>query len=375
MTEGSVKKYKIAVIGTRGFPGVQGGIEYHCEHLYTRLVQNGCDVTAFTRLPYVDPSSNEYKGVKLVPIDCPKSKFSENIIHSFKAVMKARKLRPDIIHIHSSFIFALLAKMLGIKTVLTIHCQSYKHKKWGFLASQFLRLNEWVGMIFADKIIAISQPITSALMEQYGRQVTFIPNGIEIPEPVSTRRILEEHGLSKGRYILFVGRFAAGKGLEELITAFSKKELDGWKLVLAGRADHEGKYSKGLYDMVRNNGRIVLTGYITGIPLRELYTHAGIFVLPSYYEGLPIVMLEALSYGLQCIASDIPANLEIGLNRENYFRVGDAESLALKLGEFINKEMPREEKEKQIKAAAEKYSWERISLETMKIYEEALKRE
>ncbi|MBI4847195.1 MAG: glycosyltransferase family 4 protein [Nitrospirae bacterium] len=364
---------KVAVIGTRGFPGVQGGIEYHCEQLYTRLVQRGCDVTVFTRLPYVGPGTKEYGGVKLVPIDCPKSKFSENIIHSFKAVLKARGLTPDIVHIHSSFIFALLARILGMKVLLTIHCQSYKHKKWGFFASQFLKLNELVGMLFANRVIAISQPITSALKERYRRPVTFLPNGINIPEPAHTEDVLDRYGLSKGRYFLFVGRFAEGKGLEDLVAAFSSRDFAGWKLVLAGRADHEGKYSRGLQEMARNNSDIILTGYMTGLPLRELYTHAGLFILPSYYEGLPIVMLEALSYGLPCIASEVPGNLDIGLKSENYFRVRDAESLASIMEEFTKKEMTGKEKAEQIASVSEKYSWEKISADTMKIYEELTK--
>lgn len=364
---------KVAVIGTRGFPGVQGGIEYHCEQLYTRLAKAGCDITVFTRLPYVGPGTREHGGVKLVPIDCPKSKFSENIIHSFKAVLKARGLKPDIVHIHSSFIFALLARMLGMKVLLTIHCQSYKHKKWGFFASQFLKLNELVGMLFANRVIAISQPITDALKERYGRPVTFIPNGINIPEPVNTEGVLAKYGLSKGKYFLFVGRFAEGKGLEDLVKAFSSRDFAGWKLVLAGRADHEGKYSRGLQEMSRNNSDIVLTGYITGLPLRELYTHAGLFVLPSYYEGLPIVMLEALSYGLPCIASDVPGNLGMGLKSENYFRVRDAESLASKMEEFTKKDMSSSEKAEQTASVLDKYRWDRIAAETMKIYEELIK--
>jgi hypothetical protein len=77
---------KIAVIGTRGFPNIQGGIEKHCEKLYTHLAEKGCDITVFTRKPYVDPDLHTYKGVSLISINCPKSKYLEAFVHTFRSL-------------------------------------------------------------------------------------------------------------------------------------------------------------------------------------------------------------------------------------------------------------------------------------------------
>lgn len=144
----------------------------------------------------------------------------------------------------------------------------------------------------------------------------------------------------------------------------------GWKLVIAGKADHEDKYSRELEKKAKASPNIILTGFITGKPLQELYSHAGLFVLPSYYEGLPIALLEAMSYGLSCIVSDIPANKEVGLSEERYFKAGDIEGLSSKIKEFAAKPMTEEQKSRQIALLKEKYDWNKIAEETLKVYQE-----
>jgi glycosyltransferase involved in cell wall biosynthesis len=367
---------KIAVVGTRGFPGVQGGIENHCEQLYTYLAKNGCDITVFTREAYVAPNIRTYKGVSLISLSSPKNKFLEAFVHTFKGVIKARKLKPDILHIHAigpSF-FTPLARALGMKVVVTNHGPDYKRKKWPLPAKLFLRLCESIGMRFANEIITISQNISDDIKQKFGRNATVIPNGVEIPPLTDTQNVLEKFALQRKKYILAVGRFVPEKGFDYLIDAFNelqvsshKSQLGGWKLVIVGDADHEDKYSRDLKAKASKNSDIVLTGFLTGQSLQEIYSHAGLFVLPSYYEGLPIALLEAMSYGLSCIASDIPANRNIELDEDRFFKAGDIDSLSQKIREFINKPW-EEERKKQIDMIAEKYSWKKIADETLKVY-------
>lgn len=368
---------KIVVVGTRGFPGVQGGIENHCEKLYTHLAKNGCDITVFTRKSYVPLNINIYKGVSLISISSPQNKFLEAFIHTFKGVIKSRKLKPDILHIHAigpSF-FTPLAKALGMKVVVTNHGPDYRRKKWPLPAKLFLRLCESIGTRFADEIIAISKNISEDIKQKYGRDVTVIPNGVEIPSLRDTEDILKKFTLQKKKYILAVGRFVPEKGFDYLIDAFNElqvsnheSQVEGWKLVIVGDADHEDKYSRDLKTKASKNSNIVLTGFLTGQPLQEIYTHAGLFVLPSYHEGLPIALLEAMSYGLSCIASDIPANRNVELTEDRFFKAGDVKSLSQKIREFINKPWREEEIRKQIDMIAEKYSWKKIADETLKVY-------
>ena len=235
-----------------------------------------------------------------------------------------------------------------------------------------LKTGEFCGVVFADRIIAISNPIAVSIRNKFKKSALVIPNGVVLPDVLDTQEILKKYSIEKGKYILAVGRFVPEKGFHDLIEAFERLQVISHKsqvkLVIAGAADHEDIYSKGLKEKASGNKNIVLTGFLTGDSLRELYANAGIFILPSYYEGLPIVLLEAMSYGLSCLASDIPANREVSLAEERFFKPGDIETIAEKLEEFINKPLSRQDREKQVLEIAEKYNWDKIADETLKVY-------
>lgn len=185
--------------------------------------------------------------------------------------------------------------------------------------------------------------------------------------------------MKRENYILAVGRFVPEKGFHDLVDAFNNSQIqnsqrttDNWKLVIVGRADHEDKYSLGLKEKAGKNSNVVLTGFLTGEPLQELYSHAGLFVLPSYHEGLPIVLLEAMSYGLSCIASDISANRNVELSEERFFKAGNIKALVGKIKEFLDKPLTVEEKKRQIRMIAERYDWKKIAEETLKVYDKVL---
>ncbi len=361
---------KIAVVGTRGFPDVQGGVERHCEHLYAQLATKGCDITVYTRKPYVDPYISNYKGVSLISVSCPQNKFFEAIVHTLKAILKARKLKPDILHIHAigPSLFTPLARLLGMKVVVTSHGPDYERKKWSPPAKIFLKFCEWMGMTYANNIIAIANNISEDIKGKYGKNAVVIPNGVEIPQRRDTDVTLKKYGLQKIKYILAVGRFVPEKGFHDLIEAFNMGDFGDYKLVIVGSADHEDRYSHNIKNIAGDNNHIVLTGFLTGISLQELYSQARLFVLPSYYEGLPIALLEAMSYGLSCIVSDIPANRNIELSENRFFEPGNLKLLNVKLKEFIADLWKEEDRDNQILMINERYNWSKIADETMKIY-------
>lgn len=365
---------KIAVVGTRGFPDVQGGVEAHCEYLYPYLAEKGCDITVFTRKPYVASGTNTYKGVSLVPIACPQSKYFETFVHTLKGVIHARKLSPDILHIHAigPSLFTPLARLLGMPVVVTHHGENYRHMKWGFWAKLFLRFCEAMGMLFANRIIAISEPIALSIRKKYHRSLYVIPNGVQILERSDDVRELVKFGLESHKYILAVGRLVPEKGLHVLIDAFSKLNIEDWKLVIVGNADHADRYSRTLKGKAEENKQIVLTGFLNRQSLQKFYSHAGLFVIPSFYEGMPISLLEAMSFGLACIASDIPANKNIGLSEDNFFKAGDSSALAAKMKQFISRPSQGEDAKKQINLVAERYNWGKIAENTMRVYDSVI---
>ncbi len=365
---------KIIVTGTRGFPGVQGGIESHCEQLYPALVKQGCDVSVFTRKPYVNAGLKTFKNVRLIPVSCPKNKFLEAIVHTCKCILKAGRLNPDILHIHAvgPSLFTPLARILGMNVVVTSHGPDYMRKKWSLPAKIFLKFCERMGMVFANEVITIAGNISDDIKRKYGRESRVIPNGVNIQQLADTEEYLNMYGLHKQKYILAVGRFVPEKGFGDLIDAFSQGNFERWKLVIVGDADHEDNFSRDLKSKAGKNNNIVLTGFIKGRSLYEIYSHAGLFVLPSYYEGLPIVLLEAMSYGLSCIASDIPANRNVTLGEERFFRVGDIDHISQKMEMFIRRPWSDSDRKLQENMIAEEYNWETIAKQTVKVYRAVL---
>ncbi len=365
---------KIVVLGTRGFPNVQGGVEKHCEELYPRLVVLGCQVTVIGRSPYIGKKPYEYKGISILPLVCPRNKFLEAFVHTFLGVIKARIIGCDILHIHAigPSLFVPWARLLGLKVVMTHHGPDYERKKWNGFAKFIIKLGERCGVTCANQVICISQTIKEHILKLYGREATVIPNGVNIPPILISEDTLKRFGLQKGKYILAVGRFVKEKGFHDLIDAFvlAKDSLPSIKLVIVGDADHEDEYSRGLKKKAGEAKDVVLTGFLAGQALQEMYSHAGLFVLPSYYEGLPIVLLEAMSFGLPCIVSDILPNREVELGNERYFSPGDVDALAKNMMRFLDQPMTFQEKALQIKMISEKYNWDNISVETFKVYSE-----
>lgn len=356
---------KIVVTGTRGIPDIMGGVETHCEELFPRLAAQGYDITIIRRSSYVKDELTTYKGVKLCNIHAPKKKSFEAIIHTLRAVHKAKKLKADIIHIHATgpAILVPYAKLMGMKVIFTHHGPDYDRKKWGLLAKMMLRFGERMGCMFADRVIVISEVIQQLIASKYGRTkgVHLIHNGTAQPHPCDFPEYFQELGIEKDKYLLNICRIVPEKNLHHLIEAFSRIDTQGCKLVIAGDSDFEDAYTRKIKEMAKEKG-VILTGFIKGKKLHSLLTHTRCFVLPSSHEGLPIALLEAMSYQRPVIASDIPANLEVGLSKNNYFTCGNIEELANKLTAIIN------EKLHTIQYNMEKYDWDIIATKVAEVY-------
>lgn len=359
---------KIVVTGTRGIPDIPGGVETHCEELFPRIAAMGHDVTVIRRTPYIAKSKDlkEYKGVKLVDVFAPRKKSIEAIVHTFLAVIKARQLNADIVHIHAvgPSLMVPLARLLGMKVVSTNHGPDYERQKWGRLAKSVIKLGESLGTRFSNRVIVISTTIADILRRNYGRtDTTLIFNGVNIPKKSQSRDWLERWGIADRPYILAIGRFVKEKGFHDLIDAYLASGLHGkYALVIAGDTDHEDDYSLSLKQKAREAG-VVLTGYIKGESLNQLMTNASLFVIPSYHEGLPIALLEAMSYNLDVIASDIPANRLKQLADDDFFATGNTAGLAAALRRKLAK--PAAPRLYDLSA----FNWDNIARQTLAVYE------
>lgn len=361
---------KIVVTGTRGIPDIMGGVETHCEELFPRIAARGYDVTVIRRKNYAHDSLREWRGVRLMDVETPKKKSFEAIIHTFRAINEAKRLGANVLHVHAigPALLVPYAKLLGMKVVFTHHGPDYDRDKWGFAAKTMLKLGEWMGCKFADHVIVISDVIRNLIAERCGRteNVHLIYNGVPEPEICDYPEYFKELGIEKGKYILGMCRFVPEKHLHDLVEAFSEMKKENGalniRLVLAGDTDFEDDYSRGLKEKARESG-VVLTGFIRGRKLHSLLTNALCYSLPSSHEGLPIALLEAMSYRLPVVTSAIPANLEVGLPAECYHQVADVKALAGKLKAIVSQPLQR------IDYDMSKYDWDEIASQVSGIYE------
>jgi len=363
---------KIFVTGTRGIPGVQGGVETHCQELYPRLVKMGHEIILAKRDAYTKAEchSGSYKGVQLISVPTVKSKGMEAFVHTFLSILKARKLKPDLVHIHAvgPSIMAPVARLLGLKVVVTNHGPDYNRQKWGRFAKLILRTGENWGTRFANEVISISEPIRQSLNEKHKREdIHLIFNGVNKPIKHPRTAYLESLGIEPGNYLLAAGRFVPEKGFTDLIKAWKQLPEGKPQLVIAGDADHETSYSRKLKEKAKKHG-VILTGFVKGGDLNQLFSHARLFVMPSYHEGLPIALLEAISYGLDVVVSDIPANLEVALDPKCFFPTGDIQKLAERIQERLGLAI-----EPDYSLLLKKYDWNLIANQTEAVYKHCIR--
>jgi glycosyltransferase involved in cell wall biosynthesis len=376
LTAAPTRPLRIAMLGLRGFPEVQGGVERHVENLSQRLVELGCEVEAIVRSPYMpEDGPATWRGVKITRLWSPRKTGVEALVHSFLGVLYAARTRPDVLHIHSigPALFAPLARLLGLRVVVTHHLPNYEVAKWGLGARTLLRLGERLGMTFANGRIAVSRFLADRVRRDYGVPIRVIPNGLaELVPPSPEAPTLKEFGLTPGRYLLCVARIDPQKCQYDLIHSFRMAQPTDWKLALAGGADYATDYAQMVIDVAKRTRGVALLGHQKQAALAELYANAGAFVLPSSHEGQPIAVIEALGYGCPVILSDIPAHRELGITKGTFFESGDTEQLAERLrATFRN---PPDRKACAVDSAriVERHDWGLIARTTLDVYRAAL---
>ena len=356
---------KVCVIGTRGFPCIEGGVEKHCEFLYSSIATD-MEIIVLRRKPYVTKNLT-CQNISFVDLPSTKIKGLEAVLHSFLAALKTIVIHPDVAHFHNigPGLFIPLVKMAGIPVVLTYHSPNYEHKKWGLFARLLLRLGESVALKFADRVIFVNK----FQMEKYPTAIQekskYIPNGI-IPMKISNRKdYLEQIGVEPNKYVLSVGRITQEKGFHTLIKAFKMRDMSGYKLVIAGGVEFEHNYMAQL-NKLSENAAVVFTGFVQGEALAQLYSNAALYVLASEHEGFPLVLLEAMASKRNVLVSDIPATHLVKLKEEDYFPVGEEKILSQKIAEKLEKVENRE-------YDLTGYNWDSIAEQTAAVLKRAAK--
>lgn len=378
MMEQCKEKLSIAMFGQKRIPSREGGVEIVVEELCTRMVSQGHNVTCYNRgghhvsgSEYDSKRLKEYKGIKLKTVPTIEKKGLAAVSSSFFAALCCAFGRYDVVHIHAEgpAFFAWLPKLFGKKVIVTIHGLDWQREKWksGF-GSKFIHQGEKNAVKYADEIIVLSKGVQDYFEKIYGRKTVFISNGVSDHIERKPQIIKNKFGLDKDEYILFLGRLVPEKGIKYLIEAFKQVDTEK-KLVIAGGSSDTSEFENEMKEIAKEDKRILFTGFVQGQELEELYSNAYVYALPSDLEGMPLSLLEAMSYGNCCLVSDIPECAEVVEDKALIFKKADVKDLQSKLQDACDhSEKVDAHKKQAADFICSKYNWDEIVRATLKLY-------
>ena len=371
------KNLRIAMLGQKRIPSREGGVEIVVEELSTRMAKIGCQVTCFNREGHHVSGSEfdgkhltEYKGVKIKPVWTIDKKGLAAMTASLSAAIKAAFGKYDVVHFHAEgpCVMLWIPKLFGKRCIATIHGIDWQRVKWGGFASKYIKFGEKVAVKHADEIIVLSESIQKYFKNTYDRKTVFIPNGVNKPVIRKPQLMKEKFGIDKDGYILFLGRLVPEKGISYLIEAFKQIDTDK-KLVIAGGSSDTDEFLLDLKKLAKDDKRIIFTGFVQGKMLEELYSNAYVYVLPSDLEGMPLSLLEAMSYGNCCVVSDIAECAEVVEDKAVVFKKSDVTDLRKKLQYLCNQQETVEQYKKEAADfICQKYSWDDVACRTIELY-------
>lgn len=366
------------MLGHKRIPSREGGVEVVVEELSTRMVERGHEVACYNRSgkhvmdkDQVVKNINEYKGVKLKRVLTIDKKGLAAMTSSFFATLSILFSNADVVHYHAEgpCAWMWIIKYFSRKRIVaTIHGLDWQRAKWGGFATKYIKFGEKQAVKHADKIIVLSKNVQDYFKKEYNRETIFIPNGVNKPDIVKADIISKKYNLKKDSYILFLGRIVPEKGIHYLIDAFNNITTDK-KLVIAGGASDTDSYYQELKERAKNNDNIIFTGFVQGQELEELYSNAYIYCLPSDLEGMPLSLLEAMSYGNCCLISDIPECSTVLEDKGVTFKKSDIVDLINVLQDLSdNKEKVKEYKNNAQVYIINKYNWNDVVEKTLELY-------
>lgn len=370
-------KLKVCQLGMKRIPSREGGVEIVVEELSTRMVALGHKVTCLNRgghhvsgKEYDAAKLKEYKGVRLVTVPTINKRGLAAVSSSVFGAIRAAVGPYDVVHFHAEGPCAMLwlPKLFGKRCIATIHGLDHQRAKWGKFASWYIMHGEKTAVKHADEIIVLSKGVQEYFSNTYRRATHFIPNGVCQPNIHEAQIITQKYGLKKNGYILFLGRIVPEKGLDYLIDAFKQIETNK-TLVIAGGSSDTDEYAKQLKDKALSDSRIMFTGFVQGQILEELYSNAYVYVLPSDLEGMPLSLLEAMSYGNCCLTSDIDECASVVEDKAVIFKKSSVLDLSEKLQKLCDDtNLVQQYKDTACNYICKKYDWDNVVMRTLDLY-------
>lgn len=377
MRQNNKAKLNIAMLGHKRIPSREGGIEVVVEELSTRMAAKGHSVTCYNRkghhvagAEFDDQKRKTFKGVRLREVFTVNCRGLAAITSSVSASFFAAFGKYDVIHIHAEgpAFMCWLPKLTGKRVIVTVHGLDHQRAKWGKLASAYIMMGEKNAVRFADEIIVLSSGVQQYFIDHYKRKTQFIPNGVNSPKLRTADNITTKWGLKKDNYILYLGRIVPEKGETYLIEAFKQVKTDK-KLVIAGGSSDTQAFMEQLKQLAKGDERIVFTGFVQGRIKHELYSNPYLYTLPSDLEGMPLSLLEGMSYGNCCLTSDIPECAEVVEDKAVLFKKSNIKDLRDKL-QMLCDHPDIVQKYKDLAKAfiLKKYGWDDVVEKTLNLY-------
>jgi glycosyltransferase involved in cell wall biosynthesis len=300
---------RIAILGTRGIPANYGGFETFAEHLSTKLVARGHDVTVYCRAHYVSPRELEFQGVKLKVLPTIRHKYFDTIVHTFLSALHAVPKRYDaaLICNAANAPFATILRLAGTPVALNVDGLEHKRKKWNWIARSYYLLAEKLATILPTETVTDARVIQEYYLARHKAVSTMIAYGAEVerrPDPSVRRWRVEPN-----RYVLYVSRLEPENNAHLVIEAF-KRVRTAHKLLIVGDAPYARDYIKDLKARARRDRRIIFTGFVFGRDYRALQQNAYCYVHATEVGGTHPALLEAMGFGNCVLTLAAPENIE-----------------------------------------------------------------
>jgi glycosyltransferase involved in cell wall biosynthesis len=320
---------RIAILGTRGVPASYGGFETFAEHLSTRLVARGHDVTVYCRSHYVSPRQLEFHGVRLKVLPTIRHKYFDTIVHTFISAIHAAGARYDaaLICNAANAAFAPILRFTGIPVAINVDGLEYKRKKWNALGRGYYLLAERLATLLPTEVVTDAKVIQDYYATRYRTSSTMIAYGADVerkPDPAQVR----QWRLEPNRYVLYVSRLEPENNAHLVIEAF-KRVKTAHKLVIVGDAPYAHEYISDLKERASRDKRIIFTGFVFGKEYKALQQNAYCYIHATEVGGTHPALLEAMGYGNCVLTLNAPENVEVTGDSALHYR--DEHDLAEKL--------------------------------------------
>lgn len=357
-----MSKIQVAHIGGHSYFNPQEGIDAVNIEISQRLSKYGVKTTYYAR-HYLCPARKQRGLIEEKPALAIRIKYLEILSYSFISSLKVSFSDADIVHYHTLWaaLFSFIPRLFGKKVIVSCHAIEWA-RRWNFTVKNIMKLLDWISLLYNRKLVVISKPLYDYYKKR-AQKVFFLPNGVTMPEFIKREKIQS--------YILFCSRLVPEKGAHYLISAFKDlgSDFNGYKLYICGGSMHTDSYVRALKKLDPGNKNIIFPGYVSGKEKHKLFSNASIYVLPSEIEGMSISLLEAMSYGIPVLVSDIKENRDLVNNNGFYFKSKNVESLKSALEYMMRNSGEMKEKAQNAETFVQKnHNWDNVSKKYYQLY-------